>query len=110
LSKGEVDALVAPHQDTVDLVEDWLAYHDVDSSYNDAGDWISTTVTVDKVEQMLGTKYNIYRHTVTSETIVRTMSYNLPSAIHDHVNVVTPATYFGTTKSMKATSFVSLPS
>jgi tripeptidyl-peptidase I len=108
LSKAEVDALAAPHKDSTDFVEAWLSYHDVEPIYNDAGDWIFATVTVDKVEQMLGTKYNLYKHTVTSETIVRTMSYSLPTELHDHVNVVTPATYFGTTKAMRSTNFVSL--
>lgn len=106
LSKVDVDDLVAPHKDSIDLVDAWLAYHDIDPLYNDAGDWISAIVTVNKVEQMLGTKYSMYKHTVTSETIVRTMSYSLPLELHDHVTVVTPATYFGTTKPMSATSFI----
>lgn len=64
------------------------------------------TVTVEQAEKMLGTKYNVYKHTITSETIVRTMSYSLPRVMHEHISVVTPATYFGTMKAMKATSFV----
>lgn len=107
MSKEEVDALVAPHSDSVDLVDSWLAHHGVDtSSRTGAGDWVTMTVTVEQAEKMLGTKYNVYKHIVTSETIVRTMSYSLPRVMHEHVSVVTPATYFGTIKAMRATSFV----
>jgi tripeptidyl-peptidase I len=53
-----------------------------------------------------GTKYNVYRHSKTSEYVVRTLSYGLPDILHGHVDVVTPTTYFGTMRSMKATSFL----
>lgn len=42
LSKEEVEALVAPHPDTVSTVEEWLAFHDVESASierSPAGDW-----------------------------------------------------------------------
>lgn len=98
---------MAPHPDSIELVESWLAHHGVGTdSRTGAGDWITMTVTVEQAEKMLGTKYNVYKHAVTSETIVRTMSYSLPRVISEHISVVTPATYFGTMKAMKATSFV----
>src|SRR5882762_9714308 len=53
-----------------------------------------------------GTKYNIYRHSKTLEYIVRTLEYSLPRSLRGHVDVVTPTTYFGTMRSMKATSFL----
>lgn len=53
----------------------------------------------------VGTKYNVYRNTKTSEDVVRTMGYSLPSVLHGHVDVVAPTTYFSSTRSMKATSF-----
>jgi hypothetical protein len=52
-----------------------------------------------------GTKYNVYRHSKTSEYVVRTLSYSLPTVLSGHVDVVAPTTYFGTMRSMKATSF-----
>jgi len=107
LSKSEVDALVAPHPSSVEMVDSWLAHYGVTpGSRTSSGDWVTMTVTVEQAEKMLGAKYNVYKHTITSETIVRTMSYSLPRVIHEHVAVVAPATYFGTMKAMKATSFV----
>ncbi|CAL1715199.1 unnamed protein product [Somion occarium] len=55
---------------------------------------------------MLNTTYNVYRHAQADDYVVRTMSYSLPTVLHEHVGVVAPTTYFGTMRSMKATSFL----
>ena len=55
---------------------------------------------------MMNATYDIYKHETTSEFIVRTMSYSLPSALQGHVGVVTPTTYFSTMRSMRSTSFL----
>ena len=55
---------------------------------------------------MLSAKYNIYRHTTSGEEVVRTLSYSLPKELHDHIDVVSPCTYFGTLRSMRVTSFL----
>ncbi|KAI8969372.1 subtilisin-like protein [Trametes punicea] len=109
LSKEDVAALVTPHPDSVDLVDSWLSEHGLDPSAcqrSHAGDWVTVRVSVAQAERMLGTKYNIYRHGKSEDYVVRTMNYSLPSVLHDHIAVVAPTTYFGTMKSMKATSFV----
>lgn len=109
LSKEDVDALIAPSSDSVDLVEAWLNHHDVDPSAvqrSSAGDWLSLSVPVSQAEHMLGTKYSVFFNPSTSTYLVRTTSYSLPKAIHSHVNVVAPTTYFGSMKKMKTTSFV----
>ncbi|EIN09489.1 subtilisin-like protein [Punctularia strigosozonata HHB-11173 SS5] len=110
LSKEEVDALIAPHPDTADLVEAWLAHHGIQSSdchRSDAGDWIKVSVSVEQAEQMLSTKYNVYTHETTGEQIVRAMSYSLPSVLEGHIETVAPTTYFGTMRAMRATNHVS---
>lgn len=129
LSKEEVAALVAPHPKTVDIVNEWLTHHGVDTAAVDrtgGGEWITMTVTVEQAERMLGqsslthadlpwvscsqylpdTKYEIFDHEASAESIIRTLGYNLPSALHEHIDVVSPTTYFGTFRSMRATSFL----
>jgi tripeptidyl-peptidase-1 len=57
LSAEEVHALVAPHPDTLELVESWLAYHDIDPLSTDrsgGNDWITLRVSVAQAERMLG--------------------------------------------------------
>ncbi|KAF7983704.1 hypothetical protein HWV62_19635 [Athelia sp. TMB] len=108
LSVEEVNALTAPHPDTLDLVHAWLEHHEVDTSAalrTGANDWITIRVTVAQAERMLGTNYNVYRHSISGEDVIRTMRYSLPRTLegHGHVNVVAPTTYFSTTRSMRST-------
>lgn len=109
LSKEEVDALVAPHPDSVEAVESWLLHHDIDPAdatfRSSSGSWITVPVSVSKAEQMLGTEYGLYHHPQSSY-VVRTLSYSLPRELHQAIDVVSPTTYFGTLRSMRATSFV----
>ena len=106
LSKVEVDELIAPNPTTIESLEAWLVYHDVDLassvSRTDAGDWVTVTIPINKVEDMLDAKYGVYKHVNTGETIVRTISYSLPSILHEHVSVIAPTTYFGTMRAMKS--------
>ncbi|KAF9460560.1 peptidase S8/S53 domain-containing protein [Collybia nuda] len=107
LSKAEAEALVAPHSTTVNAVDSWLEYHEIgDKDINRSGDWVTLRVTVAQAERMLGAKYNVYHHPVSSQKVVRTMSYSLPRELHSHVDVVAPTTYFGTLRSMRTTSFL----
>ncbi|KAL1668875.1 peptidase S8/S53 domain-containing protein [Schizophyllum commune] len=109
LSKGELHELARPHDDTLPLVQDWFDNHGIDISnmkHSAATNFVTIyNVTVEQAEKLLGTKYNVYRHTTTGEYVVRTMSYSLPKDLIGHVDVVAPTTYFGTMKSMRATSF-----
>ncbi|KAJ7618976.1 peptidase S8/S53 domain-containing protein [Mycena polygramma] len=110
LSKEEVDALVAPHPDSVEAVESWLQHHGIspgDAHFRSAGgEWITLRVSVAQVERMLNTKYGVYYHAASGSSVVRTMEYSLPAELHSHIDVVTPTTYFSTFHSMRSTSFI----
>ncbi len=110
LSKEEVDALVAPHPDSVEAVESWLSFHGVnpdDSSFrSSSGSWITVPMTVSQAERMLGAEYGVYYHAESDSYVVRTLGYSLPRELHDHIKVMSPTTYFGTVKSMKTASFI----
>ena len=70
-----------------------------------SGDWILVSISVGQLERMLETKYNVYKHSAAGTTLIRTTSYSLPRILHDHVTVVTPATYFGQPKPQRRTKF-----
>ena len=58
LSKDEVEALVAPHEDSVNAVDEWLAEygfatHEV--SRSPAGDWVNIRLPVSLANEMLKT-------------------------------------------------------
>jgi len=63
---------------------------------------MSITVPIGKVEKMLDVKYRVYEQVDPGESIVRTISYSLPSVLHEHVSVIAPTTYLGTMRAMKS--------
>ncbi|KAH8992961.1 subtilisin-like protein [Lactarius akahatsu] len=98
LTKEQVADLVAPHPETLELVNSWFEHHGISSSS------ISTThggntlklkgVSVTQVNTLIGASYQLYRHVESGETIVRTVRYSLPTALHRHVLTVAPTTSF----------------
>ncbi|KAH9041309.1 subtilisin-like protein [Lactarius pseudohatsudake] len=99
LSKDQVAKLVAPHPYTLKLVETWLGHHGVfpsNVSTSHGGNWLTVTgVPVSTANELLGASYQLYRWTGTNKTILRTVGYALPAALHAHVQTVAPTTYFG---------------
>jgi tripeptidyl-peptidase-1 len=110
LSKEQVAELVAPHPDTLELVGSWLACHEVPStavSITHGGSWLTVyNVPLTQANALLGATYQRYRHIETNETIIRTISYALPAALHEHVQTVAPTTYFGSPHALRLTSKV----
>ncbi|EMD34382.1 hypothetical protein CERSUDRAFT_107569 [Gelatoporia subvermispora B] len=109
LTKTQAEALVAPTEETTQAIHDWLDFHGVDLSsiaYSPAGDWLSLQLPLAQVETMLSTKYHTYRHLETKDTVVRTLSYSLPRALHDHIDVIHPTTMFGSMRDFRATFHV----
>lgn len=102
-----MDALVAPHPDTTEAVNAWLAHHGIaeeSSQRTNSGDWVILKLSVEQAERMLGAKYEVYAHEESGESVVRTMGYSLPQSLHGHIDVVTPTTYFGSMRSKRSTS------
>ncbi|KAH9171769.1 subtilisin-like protein [Lactarius sanguifluus] len=98
LSREQVADIVAPHPDTVQLVHSWLEHHHVTSSpvsVTHGGSFLAVTgVSVSQANDLLGASYQLYTHTETNETIVRTLEYSLPVVLHGHVQTVSPTTFF----------------
>ena len=108
LSKEQVAQLVAPHPDTLQLINTWLEHHNVppssiSTSYG--GDRLTITdVPVSQANEMLGASYQLYRHTGTNDTaILRTIGYALPAVLHPHVRTVVPTTYFASIRILSQT-------
>ncbi|KAJ7498550.1 subtilisin-like protein [Mycena latifolia] len=106
LSKEEIEELVAPRPESVSAVTRWLASHgiqDGDVGRSPAGDWLTVRIPVALVEEMLDTKYHVWKHTGSGEFIVRTTSYSLPKDLHEHIELIQPTTLFGTFRKLKST-------
>ncbi|KAF9014524.1 subtilisin-like protein [Hymenopellis radicata] len=106
LSKAQVDALAAPHAESVKAVESWLAHHGVSpESVSLREAWIVVPVTVAQAEAMLDTTYAVFFHPESASSVLRTMSYSLPAELDAHIDVMAPTTHFGTVRSMKRQKF-----
>ncbi|KAI9450960.1 subtilisin-like protein [Lactarius psammicola] len=108
LSREQVAQLVAPHPDTLELINSWLAHHGVPSSSistTHGGSWLMLTgVPVSQANALLGASYQLYRRTGTNDTtILRTIGYALPAVLHEHVQTVVPTTYFAPTRALQQT-------
>ena len=108
LSKEQVAELIAPHPDSLDLLGSWFEHHKVPSSAvstTHGGGWLTIkNVPLTKANALLGASYQTYRHTETGETLIRTVGYSLPAALHEHVQTVAPTTYFGSPRPLRQTS------
>ncbi|KAH9067996.1 subtilisin-like protein [Lactarius deliciosus] len=107
LSKDQVAELVAPHSDTLELVNSWLEHHGVPSSSvstTHGGSWLTLTgIPVTQANDLLGASYRVYQHTETKDRILRTVGYALPAVLHGHVRTVAPTTYFGSPRTLQQT-------
>ncbi len=107
LSKEQVAELVAPHPDTLELVNSWLEHHGVPSSSistTHGGSWLTLTgIPVSQANDLLGASYRVYEHAETKDRILRTVGYALPAVLHGHVHTVAPTTYFGSPHTLRQT-------
>jgi tripeptidyl-peptidase-1 len=95
MSSAEIHEIVAPADQTVDLVNAWLAEHGITNAVHSPGkDWVSIVVTIEKAEQLLQTKYSIFEHSRDGTTLSRTPEWSLPLHLHEHIDVVQPTNSF----------------
>ncbi|KAH9005635.1 subtilisin-like protein [Lactarius hatsudake] len=98
LTKEQVAELVAPRPETLQLVNSWLKHHGISSSSismtHGGNTLMLKDVSVTQANTLLGASYQLYRHIERGETIVRTIGYSLPMALHRHVLTVAPTTSF----------------
>lgn len=99
LSKEQVAELIAPPSDVPSLVNAWLEHHGVLPSTvltkHGGSRLVLMGVPVSRANDLLGASYQLYQHSETNMTVLRTLSYGLPEALREHVQTVMPTTHFG---------------
>ena len=96
LTNEEVDELVKPADESLNLVHDWLFDSGIDRaqlSYNRAKDFIKISLPVSEVERLLDTKYSIYEH-LDGDRIIRAPKWSLPKHLHEHIDTIQPTNSF----------------
>jgi tripeptidyl-peptidase-1 len=114
LSQEQVAELVASHPDTFELVSSWLEHHRIPSSSISTtlgGNWLKVvSVPVSQANTILSASYQLYNHVERNDTVLRTISYSLPEALHGHIQAVVPTTYFGRSTVMQGSKRQMRPS
>ncbi|KAF5392372.1 hypothetical protein D9757_001529 [Collybiopsis confluens] len=102
LTKEQADELMRPTDETVDEVKRWLRWNNIDDdAVHFSGNVVHLIVPVSYAEALLNTTYAWYFHVSDPDNkVVRTLAYSLPRHLHDHIDLVSPTTYFGNLRSM----------
>ncbi|PIL24838.1 hypothetical protein GSI_12724 [Ganoderma sinense ZZ0214-1] len=95
LSKAEVEALIAPSQDTKNAVSSWLQENGLNpTTTSPAGDWISISVPVSQANSLFAANFTTFVHQDSDKQFIRTLSYSLPKSLQGHVDLVHPTVIF----------------
>ncbi|KAJ7744658.1 peptidase S8/S53 domain-containing protein [Mycena metata] len=95
LSKDQVQTLSKPSDETLELVDGWLATHNATSvKWSASQDSVSAVVPLAAAEDMLSTRFGVFEHAKSGKQVVRTLSYSLPLDLIPHINFVHPTTAF----------------
>ncbi|CEJ86893.1 hypothetical protein VHEMI04238 [[Torrubiella] hemipterigena] len=83
----------APAEGSADAVTKWLVEAGVPAAsikIPKSKGWVEFQSTVGKLENLLHTKYNVFESRDTAKQFLGTEKYNLPAAVADHVDFVSP--------------------
>ncbi|KAH9170130.1 subtilisin-like protein [Lactarius sanguifluus] len=98
LTTEQVAKLIAPHPETLELVNSWLVHQGIPSSsisMTHGGNTLTVKdVSITQANALLNASYQLYKHIEHDGTIVRTVGYALPAGLHRHVLTVAPTTSF----------------
>ncbi|VDB99691.1 unnamed protein product [Peniophora sp. CBMAI 1063] len=95
LTKEQVEAFVAPKQDTTDAVNAFLSQAGLKPEIiTPAGDHLSITLPVAQANELFDANFETFTHTSTGKQAVRALAYSLPADLAPHVEFVHPTVVF----------------
>ncbi|KAF5868300.1 putative tripeptidyl peptidase a protein [Botrytis fragariae] len=103
LDIDEANALFAPSADASTAVTSWLTSAGAQNIVSD-GSTISFATTIEKANSMLNATFQSY--TSNGVTKVRTTQYSVPDDVAEHIELISPTTYFGKTVANVPTKIV----
>ncbi|EMR65696.1 putative tripeptidyl-peptidase 1 protein [Eutypa lata UCREL1] len=96
LTREEVKDLMKPRVESTSVVLDWLKVSGIpEADIEDAGEWINFRTNVSTAGDLLGTDFGIYKYIGTDIERLRTLRYQVPSAVRPHITMIQPTTRFG---------------
>lgn len=94
LDADEANALFAPSTDASNAVTSWLTSAGAQNIVSD-GSTVTFAATIEKANSILNATFQTY--TSNGVTKVRTTQYSVPDHLAEHIDLISPTTYFGKT-------------
>jgi tripeptidyl-peptidase-1 len=94
-SRVELRSMLAPKEESAELVLDWIKSQGLSEKTTVDEDWIIVDGTIGDAEKLLQTEYQWFENSDVGKLTVRTLAYSLPSALHAHVGIIAPTIMFG---------------
>lgn len=94
LDIDEANALFAPSADASNAVTSWLRGAGAQNVVSD-GSTVSFATTIERANSILNAKFQTYTSNGISK--VRTTQYSVPDDVAEHIELISPTTYFGKT-------------
>jgi tripeptidyl-peptidase I len=106
LSAPELKAMLKPRDDSTDSILSWLQGSKIAAAdIKNDGEWINFRATVAQAEELLSTKFYVYKHSVDQKEMIRTLQYSLPSSVSSHILTIQPTTRFSRMQAQRSTVY-----
>ncbi|KAH0000484.1 subtilisin-like protein, partial [Aureobasidium melanogenum] len=97
----QVNALFGPSTGSVDAVTSWAKSSGMESSL-ERGLHVTVKTTIGDANKVFGANFTTFKDESTGVEKLRTLQYSVPDEISDHVEFVSPTTFFGRTDAQSA--------
>ncbi|TDL26321.1 hypothetical protein BD410DRAFT_800866 [Rickenella mellea] len=79
-----------------EILDQWFGAHGVVGTvtFSPSKNWISVNAPVNLVEKLLHTKFYLWTHAETGDTVVRALRYTIPDALRADVESIQPPAMF----------------
>lgn len=99
----EIHELFAPQAETVAALQEWLKEHDITHASQSVNkQWLQFDVAVEKLEELLRTKFFEFEHSETGSVMPACDEYHVPAHLQQHIDYITPGVGLFTTKSKRS--------
>ncbi len=104
LKRDELKDLIKPRAESTKAVLSWLEESGIDSNdIKNYGEWITFQAPVERAESMLRTTFRTYQNDLRRDVKrIRSLSYSVPKAVRDHIDLIQPTTRFGQIKAERS--------
>lgn len=95
----QVAETFAPSQESIDAVTAWLKNSGIAPERikkSQSMGWLTLDATVSEAENLLKTKFFLYKHSLTGKPHVGCSEYSIPEYVQPHVDFITPTVHFDT--------------